>query len=134
MHDGLLGCYVPAKSCRLTPIDRIFTRVGANDRIMKGQSTFEVEMRETNLILTHATSRSLVILDELGRGTSTYDGTGIAYAVTNALIKRQCLTLLATHYHVLCDGMYNNMTATITHVCSIHCYTISAHVMYHMCL
>lgn len=67
-----IGCMVPASSFQLTPIDRIFTRVGANDRIMQGQSTFLVELNETATILNHATSRSLVILDELGRGTSTF--------------------------------------------------------------
>lgn len=80
-----LGCYVPARSCKLTPVDRIFTRVGAHDRILAGQSTFFVELEETASILKHATNHSLVILDELGRGTSTFDGTGIAYAVAKHL-------------------------------------------------
>jgi DNA mismatch repair protein MSH6 len=71
---------------RLTPVDRIFTRVGANDRIMHGQSTFLVELEETANILRHCTDRSLVILDELGRGTSTFDGTAIAYSVINYLV------------------------------------------------
>ncbi|KAJ3328033.1 DNA mismatch repair protein msh6, partial [Kappamyces sp. JEL0680] len=69
-----IGCYIPAAKCRLTPFDRIFTRIGANDNIMAGQSTFMVELSETSKILKEATSRSLVILDELGRGTSTFDG------------------------------------------------------------
>lgn len=69
-----LGCYVPAAKCRLTPFDRIFTRIGANDNILAGQSTFMVELAETSRILKEATPRSLVILDELGRGTSTFDG------------------------------------------------------------
>jgi DNA mismatch repair protein MSH6 len=69
-----IGCYVPASSLRLTVVDRVFTRVGANDKIMQGQSTFQVELQETATILKQATNRSLVILDELGRGTSTFDG------------------------------------------------------------
>ena len=76
-----MGCYVPAQSCELTPIDRIFTRIGASDRILEGKSTFYVEMEETKNVLKFATSRSLAILDELGRGTSTFDGYAIANAV-----------------------------------------------------
>ncbi|XXQ38336.1 DNA mismatch repair protein [Plasmodiophora brassicae] len=99
-----LGCYVPAESCLLTPVDRIFTRVGACDRILAGQSTFYVELEETATILRHATRRSLVILDELGRGTSTFDGTAIAYAVARHLSHEiRCRTLFATHYHVLSE-------------------------------
>lgn len=97
-----LGCKVPASSCKLTPVDRIFTRLGASDRILKGQSTFFVELLETALILKEATSSSLCILDELGRGTSTFDGTAIAHAVINHLVnKTRCRTLFATHYHLL---------------------------------
>jgi DNA mismatch repair protein MSH6 len=69
-----LGCYVPCKSARLTPVDRIMSRLGANDNIFAAQSTFFVELSETKKILSEATTRSLVILDELGRGTSSYDG------------------------------------------------------------
>ncbi len=99
-----MGCYVPAKRCRLTPVDRIFTRVGANDKIMQGQSTFLVELMETATILRHATQRSLVILDELGRGTSTFDGTAIAHAVIHFLSREVgCLALFSTHYHMLID-------------------------------
>lgn len=76
-----IGCFVPASSCELTPIDRIFTRIGASDRILEGKSTFYVEMEETQSVLKFATSRSLAILDELGRGTSTFDGYSIANAV-----------------------------------------------------
>eukprot|EP00516_Mucochytrium_quahogii_P001051 CAMPEP_0203752334 /NCGR_PEP_ID=MMETSP0098-20131031/6265_1 /ASSEMBLY_ACC=CAM_ASM_000208 /TAXON_ID=96639 /ORGANISM=" , Strain NY0313808BC1" /LENGTH=1243 /DNA_ID=CAMNT_0050642437 /DNA_START=330 /DNA_END=4058 /DNA_ORIENTATION=+ len=98
-----IGCMVAASSCRLTPVDRIFTRLGASDRIMEGQSTFFVELDETATVLHHATSRSLVILDELGRGTSTFDGTAIAYAVVEKLCKPslRCMTMFATHYHSL---------------------------------
>ena len=95
-----LGCYVPAAKCRLTPFDRIFTRIGANDNIMAGQSTFMVELTETSKILKEATDRSLVILgvlcnriltpflDELGRGTSTFDGYAIAFAVLYLLVTK----------------------------------------------
>ena len=96
-----LGCWVPAASCRLSPVDRIFTRVGANDAIAAGLSTFRVELEETSLILRHATKHSLVILDELGRGTATFDGMAIASAVMQALIGSGCRTLFATHYHAL---------------------------------
>ena len=76
-----MGCFVPAQSCELTPIDRVFTRIGASDRILEGKSTFYVEMEETRNLLQFATPRSLAILDELGRGTSTFDGYSIANAV-----------------------------------------------------
>ncbi|OAD06817.1 hypothetical protein MUCCIDRAFT_33695 [Mucor lusitanicus CBS 277.49] len=98
-----LGGYVPARSCRLTPCDRIYTRIGANDNIMGGQSTFMVELAETSKILREATTRSMVILDELGRGTSTFDGYAIAYSVLHYLSTHiGCLGLFATHYQTLC--------------------------------
>ncbi|EPB93010.1 hypothetical protein HMPREF1544_00084 [Mucor circinelloides 1006PhL] len=98
-----LGGYVPAKSCRLTPCDRIYTRIGANDNIMGGQSTFMVELAETSKILREATTRSMVILDELGRGTSTFDGYAIAYSVLHYLSTHiGCLGMFATHYQTLC--------------------------------
>lgn len=103
-----IGCYVPAESMRLTPIDRIYTRVGANDKIMQGQSTFEVELRETDNIIRHVTAQSLVILDELGRGTSTFDGASIASAISKYLIEKKCLALFSTHYHMLIDGQWQN--------------------------
>ena len=97
-----MGCKVPAESCSLTPVDRIFTRVGASDRILAGQSTFFVELAETAIMLQSATQDSLGILDELGRGTATFDGTAIAHAVVEYLVKRtKCRTLFATHYHSL---------------------------------
>ncbi len=93
------GSYVPARSCRLGLVDRIFTRVGAHDNLSAGQSTFMVEMTEVSSILNAATDRSLVILDELGRGTSTFDGLSIAWAVAEYLhTKVGTRTLLATHY------------------------------------
>jgi DNA mismatch repair protein MSH6 len=98
-----LGCYVAAESCRMSPVDRIFTRLGARDHIMAGKSTFFVELEETSKILHEASPDSLVILDELGRGTSTFDGYSIAYAVLKHLQNTQSRVLFSTHYHKLCD-------------------------------
>lgn len=101
---GHLGCFVPAKKARIGALDRIFTRVGASDDLSRGQSTFMVEMNETANILHHATERSLVILDEIGRGTSTFDGLSIAWAVAEHLHDQaKALTLFATHYHELTE-------------------------------
>jgi hypothetical protein len=83
-----LGSHVPASSMTLSPVDRIFTRIGANDNIMAGRSTFMVELKETATILAQATPDSLVILDELGRGTSTFDGHAIAHAVLTYLVEK----------------------------------------------
>ncbi|MCL6637466.1 MAG: DNA mismatch repair protein MutS, partial [Alicyclobacillus sp.] len=100
-----IGCFVPAAEARIGLVDRIFTRIGASDDLGAGQSTFMVEMVELAHILRHATPRSLVLLDEIGRGTSTYDGMSIAEAVMEALQTpgRAPLTLFATHYHELTD-------------------------------
>ena len=99
-----IGCWVPAKSCRIGLVDRIFSRVGASDDLARGNSTFMVEMNETANILNNATDRSLIILDEIGRGTSTYDGLSIAWAVVEHLHRapdRGPRTLFATHYQEL---------------------------------
>ena len=101
-----LGSYVPAESARLGLVDRIFTRIGAQDEIHAGQSTFMVEMVETANILHHATPRSLLVLDEIGRGTSTYDGVSLAWAIVEYIHshpKLRAKTLFATHYHELTD-------------------------------
>jgi DNA mismatch repair protein MSH6 len=99
-----LGCKVPADSVTMTPVDRIFTRVGASDRILAGQSTFFVELAETAVMLRQATEDSLGILDELGRGTATFDGTAIAHACVEHIVREtRCRTLFATHYHSLID-------------------------------
>ena len=97
-----VGCFVPATRARLGIVDRLFTRVGASDNLVRGQSTFMVEMAETSAILHTATRRSLVLLDEIGRGTSTYDGVSIAWAVSEHLHDQVgCKTVFATHYHEL---------------------------------
>ncbi|APG63461.1 DNA mismatch repair protein MutS [Sphingorhabdus lutea] len=96
------GAFVPAKSAEIGIVDRLFSRVGASDNLARGRSTFMVEMVETAAILTQATSKSFVILDEVGRGTSTYDGLAIAWAVVEAIHDmNQCRCLFATHYHEL---------------------------------
>ena len=97
-----IGCYVPATSARLTPVDRIMSRLGAQDNIFAAQSTFFVELAETKKILSEATPRSLVILDELGRGTSSYDGVAVAQAVLYHVASHiGCVGFFATHYHSL---------------------------------
>jgi DNA mismatch repair protein MutS len=100
------GSFVPARSAKLPIVDRLFARVGASDNIARGQSTFMVEMQETANILHSATSRSLVILDEIGRGTATFDGLSLAWAVAEHLAshgKTRPKTIFATHYHELTD-------------------------------
>ena len=99
-----VGSFVPAQSATIGVADRIFARVGASDDLARGRSTFMVEMTETARILNTATPRSLVILDEIGRGTSTYDGLSLAWAVVEHLHDRiGCRTLFATHYHELTE-------------------------------
>ena len=107
-----MGCYVPAESARIGLVDKIFTRVGASDNISLGESTFMVEMTEASNILNNVTPRSLVLFDELGRGTSTYDGISIAWAIVEYLHehpKAAARTLFATHYHEL-NEMEKNFT------------------------
>lgn len=107
-----MGSFVPADSARIGVVDRLYTRVGASDNLARGQSTFMVEMAETSSILHGATDRSLVLLDEIGRGTSTYDGVAIAWAVTEHLHNvLGCKALFATHYHELLQ-----LTETLAHV------------------
>ncbi|MBT3221584.1 MAG: DNA mismatch repair protein MutS, partial [Proteobacteria bacterium] len=113
-----MGSFVPASKATIGICDRIFTRVGATDDLTRGQSTFMVEMSETASILHNATKDSLVILDEIGRGTSTYDGLAIAWAVAEDIVDRiGCRTLFATHYHELCElaesrpGVFNQSVA-----------------------
>jgi DNA mismatch repair protein MutS len=100
-----MGSFVPAREAKLGLVDRIFTRVGASDQILRGQSTFMVEMQETAHILRHASERSLVLLDEIGRGTATFDGLSIAWAVAEHVAQSAASpkTIFATHYHELVD-------------------------------
>jgi DNA mismatch repair protein MutS len=99
-----IGCYVPAKSARVGIVDRIFTRVGAQDNITAGESTFLVEMQEAANIMNNASSKSLILLDEVGRGTATFDGISIAWAIAEYINNNiDAKTLFATHYHELND-------------------------------
>jgi DNA mismatch repair protein MutS len=99
-----MGSFVPARSARLPIVDRIFTRIGASDNLARGRSTFMVEMTETAAILNTATPRSLILLDEIGRGTATYDGLAIAWAVVEYIHSTsRAKTLFATHYHELTE-------------------------------
>ncbi|XP_059468886.1 DNA mismatch repair protein Msh6-like [Neocloeon triangulifer] len=111
-----IGCPVPAEECSLTPVDRIFTRIGARDHILAGESTFFVEMSETSAILKHATDRSIVLVDELGRGTSTFDGAAIASAVLEDLVQKQCLTIFSTHYHFLVEEHMSTPNISLVHM------------------
>ena len=112
-----LGCFVPAEEMIFSVVDRIFTRLGAMDRILCGESTFFVEMSETCAVLNYATKDSLVLLDELGRGTSTFDGTAIASAVVSKLANHiKCRTLFSTHYHLLVKEFASNSNVFLGHM------------------
>jgi DNA mismatch repair protein MSH6 len=100
-------------------VDAIFTRVGASDRILEGQSTFFVELSETATILRNASEDSLVILDELGRGTSTFDGTAIAHSVINNLLTTGCRTMFATHYHSLVREVGRSEGVSLGHMACV---------------
>ncbi|CAD8048051.1 unnamed protein product [Paramecium primaurelia] len=123
-----LGCSVPCEEMELSPIDRIFTRIGAKDYLMEGKSTFYVELEETLLPLKYGTKNSLFITDELGRGTSTYDGVAIASAVMHYLIKKiQCRVLFATHFRILVEE-----AKLISEVTNVHmaCYIQNGKVIF----
>lgn len=107
-----IGCNIPAEQARLTTVDRIFTRLGASDNLQDGKSTFFIEMEETLNIVKYATINSLAIIDELGRGTSTFDGVAIAHSVLKSIHDQiKCRTMFATHYHTLLEEsqMYPNI-------------------------
>ena len=108
-----MGSYVPAKSAYIGIVDKIFTRVGASDNISSGESTFMVEMNESASIINNISSRSLILLDEIGRGTSTFDGISIAWAIAEYIHenKSKAKTLFATHYHEL-----NEMTKSFQRI------------------
>ncbi|KAI8325816.1 hypothetical protein GQ54DRAFT_282541 [Martensiomyces pterosporus] len=110
------GSYVPAQRARLSTIDAVFTRMGANDNMLAGESTFMVEMRETAELMKQATPRSLAILDELGRGTSTHDGAAIAYAVLDHLVGKRPLTFFVTHYAHLVEEFATNRLVKACHM------------------
>src|SRR6185369_13451324 len=110
------GSFVPAKSACLGPVDRIFTRIGASDDLAGGRSTFMVEMTEAAGILNNATPKSLVLVDEIGRGTSTFDGLALAYAIARHLAESvRCYTLFATHYFEL-----TKLASLLPHVANVH--------------
>jgi DNA mismatch repair protein MutS len=112
-----IGSFVPAEKCEMGIVDRIFTRVGASDNLAAGKSTFFVEMAEMSHILNSATDKSFIILDEIGRGTSTFDGISIAWAITEFLHNKVgAKTIFATHYHELIDCVDNLNFAENYHV------------------
>jgi DNA mismatch repair protein MutS len=112
-----IGSFVPAAQCRIGPIDAIYTRLGAADDLANAQSTFMLEMTEAAQILRHASAQSLVLLDEIGRGTSTYDGLALAAAIASYLHDKSCaLTLFATHYFELTQFPKNHVGAHNVHV------------------
>lgn len=115
-----IGSFVPAYSATIGPIDRIFSRIGASDNLAQGKSTFMVEMTETANILNYATKNSLVIIDEIGRGTSTFDGLSLAYAISKQLIQiNNCFTLFATHYFELSKLSLEHQQITNVHLNAI---------------
>jgi DNA mismatch repair protein MutS len=115
-----VGCYVPAQEAQIGPIDRIFTRIGAADDLASGRSTFMVEMTETANILNNATANSLVLMDEIGRGTSTYDGLSLAWSCAQWLSEKlHAFTLFATHYFELTSLSDSIPTITNVHLSAV---------------
>lgn len=111
-----IGSFVPARKCEMPVFDKIFTRIGASDDILSGKSTFMVEMMEANAALTQATSKSLILFDEIGRGTSTYDGMSLAQAMIEYIaVCIKAKTLFSTHYHELTE-----LSKMIDTVCNVH--------------
>ena len=111
-----IGCFVPCKSCEMPIFDKIFTRIGASDDLVSGESTFMVEMKEANFALTEATKQSLILFDELGRGTATYDGMSLAQAILEYIHdKIGAKTLFSTHYHEL-----TALAGSLKHLQNVH--------------
>ncbi|XP_034940997.1 probable DNA mismatch repair protein Msh6 [Chelonus insularis] len=111
-----IGCHIPAESCKFSLVDRVFTRLGANDDMVTARSTFLVELSEAVTIVQHATKHSLVLVDELGRGTSTHDGTAIAASILNTLAQIKCRTIFSTHYHSLVDDFKEVSDISVAHM------------------
>jgi DNA mismatch repair protein MutS len=115
-----MGCYVPASAARIGPIDKIFTRIGAADDLAAGHSTFMVEMMESAAILHGATEQSLVLMDEVGRGTSTFDGLALAWAIAASLLdEKRCFTLFATHYFELTQLPQRHLGCANVHLSAV---------------
>jgi DNA mismatch repair protein MutS len=115
-----MGCYVPAKEATLPIFDAIFTRIGASDDLVSGESTFMVEMKEANNAISNATSNSLILFDELGRGTATFDGMALAESIIEYIEKNiKCKTLFSTHYHELTDLSDTLKTLKNIHVSAV---------------
>ena len=109
---GQIGCYVPAKHCEFSLVDKVYTRIGAQDKLLEGKSTFYLELEETLQIINYSTINSLIIMDELGRGTSTFDGLSIASAVAKYLVQKvHCRCVFATHYFFMLEDFkkYDNV-------------------------
>eukprot|EP00347_Sterkiella_histriomuscorum_P006721 403351687 len=123
-----VGCFVPAQTCEFTIVDQIYTRIGASDRILENLSTFKLELSETKSIVDNANKNSLVIMDELGRGTSTFDGYAIAHSVLNYLLKeKKCRLLFTTHYHWLVDDFKEVPGVALYHMSIEETNLISPH-------
>lgn len=116
-----IGCLIPAKSMKLSVIDRIFTRIGGSDNLMKGESTFFIELNETASILQHATNQSFIIIDELGRGTATHDGSSIARAVYEKLATDNNLAIVSSHYHNMVKQILNSNFSQNLQLCHMQC-------------
>ena len=114
-----MGSFIPASEAEIGIIDKIFTRIGASDDLSQGQSTFMVEMTETAYLLNNMTEKSLLLLDEIGRGTSTYDGVAIAWSLAEYIAQKEIRCIFATHYHEL-NSLEDNFQKVINYQVSVH--------------